>query len=91
MANINVDTVKLRECGKDIMLLTSELNELLNSLYSDIENVSWSGNAANNFKRKLNNEKVCYVSLKDNIYSYGKLLCDAADQIEVGIDKIKLQ
>lgn len=90
MANINVDTIKLRECGKDIMLLTSELNELLDSLYSDIENAPWSGSSAIEFKRKLNNEKVCYISLKDNIYSYGKLLCNAADQIEAGIDKIRL-
>lgn len=91
MANINVDTVKLRECGKDIMSLTSELTELLNSMYSEIEKVAWTGYAANEFKKKINIEKVYNIALKDNLYNYGKLLYNAADQIEASINKIKLQ
>lgn len=89
MANINIDTVELKEIGKEIMMLTSELNVLLDSLYSEIGNAPWSGIAANEFKKKMNNEKVCYISLKDNIYSYGKLLYDAADQFDLSINEIK--
>lgn len=90
MANINVDTSKLRECGKDLMGLTSELNELLNSMYSEIEKMPWTGNAANEFKRKLNLEKMQNIALKDNLYSYGKLLYNAADKIDVSINKVKM-
>ena len=91
MANINIDTIKLRECGKDIMSLTSELNELLNAMYGEIEKAPWTGNAANEFKKRLNVEKVYNIALKDNLYSYGKLLYNAADQIEACINKIKSQ
>jgi len=91
MVNINVDTVRLRECGKDIMSLTSELNELFILMYNEIDKVQWSGIAANEFKRKLGVEKVYNIALKDNLYKYGKLLYDAADQFEVCINKIKIQ
>lgn len=89
MASINVDTIKLRECGKDIMSLTAELNELLISMYGAIEKAPWSGNAASEFKRRLNIERAYNIALKDNIYNYGKLLYNAADKIEASVNKMK--
>lgn len=88
MAEFQIDTIKLRECGKDIITLTTELNELLNSLFLRISNVpvtshEWTGNAANEFVRKLNIEKKYYVALKNNLNDYGKLLVNAADKLEL--------
>lgn len=87
MANIKVDTVKLSECGKDIMNLTGELNEVLFSLFDRINKMpvttrEWTGNAAVDFVSKLNIEKKYYLALKDNIYKYGKILYESASNIE---------
>ena len=87
MAEVNVDTVKLKECGKDIMTLTTELNEVLFSLYDRIGKMptttrEWTGNAAIEFVNKLNIEKKYYLALKNNIYKYGKILYEGASSLE---------
>lgn len=94
MANINIDTVKMRENGKDIMRLTSDLNELLISLYKRIElmpttTLEWTGNSAFEFVRKLNVEKIDYFKMKDILYKYGKTLIESAEEIENKIDSSK--
>ena len=68
MAEIKVDTRKLKECGKDIMSLTTELNDVLFSLYDRINKIpattrEWTGNSANEFVYRLNIEKKYYLSL----------------------------
>lgn len=92
MAEIKVDTAKLKECGKDIMTLTTELNEVLFSLFDRINKMptttgEWTGNAAKEFVYKLNIEKKYYVALKNNIYKYGKILYEGAFDLE----KIKME
>lgn len=87
MANINMDTVKMRENGKDIMQLTSDLNELLINLYKRIElmpstTLEWTGNSAFEFVRRLNVEKTEYFKMKDILYKYGKALVDSAEEVE---------
>ena len=87
MAEIKVDTLKLKECGKDIMNLSTELNEVLLSLYDRLNKMpvstgEWTGNSAGEYVQKLNIEKKYYLGLKNNIYKYGKLLYDTAYQIE---------
>lgn len=87
MAEIKVDTLKLKECGKDIMNLSTELNEVLLSLYDRLNKMpvstgEWTGNSAVEYVQKLNIEKKYYLGLKNNIYKYGKLLYDTAYQIE---------
>ena len=87
MAEINVDTVKLKECGKDIMALTTELKEVLFSLYNRIDKMpsttgEWTGNAAKDFVYRLNIEKKYYLALNNNIYKYGKILYESAYNLE---------
>ena len=87
MAEINVDTVKLKECGKDIMALTTELNEVLFNLFERINKIpvttrEWTGNAANEFVYKLNIEKKYYLALNNNIYRYGKILYESSCNLE---------
>ena len=87
MAELKVDTIKLKECGKDIMVLATELNEVLFSLYDRISKMptttgEWTGDAAIEFVNKLNIEKKYYLALKNNIYKYGKILYDSANSFE---------
>ena len=94
MANMKVDTKKLSECGNDIMKLSSELNEVLFSLYERINKMpittcEWTGNAAVDFVSKLNIEKKYYLALKDNIYRYGKILYESAYNIEQAYKELK--
>lgn len=90
MAEFKVDTVKLRETGKDIIKLTNELNEVFNLLFSRINNMpvttkEWTGNAALEFVRKINIERKYYNAFKDNLCSYGKLLTIVSDKLELDV------
>lgn len=94
MANIEINTTELKENGKDIMKLTIELNEVLESLYNRFDRMplytrEWTGMASEEFVKKLNKEKKEYFALKDNIYNYGKLLCNIAERMELFIGDIK--
>jgi len=93
MAEIRVDTVKLKECGRDIMTLTTELNDVLFSLFDRINKMpittgEWTGNAAKEFVYRLNIEKKYYLALNNNIYKYGKILYDGAGDLEQVIQEL---
>lgn len=92
MANIQVDTVKMRNAGNDIIRLTNEFNEAINTLYSRISSINssnggWSGAAADEFIRRSNVEKKQYVALKDELLKCGKVLINAADKYENSTNK----
>ena len=92
MANLNVDTTKMRECGEDIMELSNELGENFEQLFTRLANIpaktyEWVGNSANTFAMKANIEKSNYVKLKNDIYRFGKHLVESADSIEETIKK----
>ena len=36
---MNIDTVKIKQCGKDIVELTKELNEIIDDLYTKLINI----------------------------------------------------
>ncbi len=92
MANINVDTTKMRECGEDIMELSNELGENFEQLFTRLANMpaktfEWVGSSANNFAITTNIEKSDYVKLKNNIYMLGKHLVESADSLDETIKK----
>lgn len=87
MDNINVDTVKLKESGIDILNLAKELNEQIETFFSRISNMStntreWVGNNANEFIRISNIEKIQYKKLIQSLNSYGNFLINAAYNYE---------
>lgn len=87
MDNINVDTVKLKESGIDILNLAKELNEQIEMFFSRISNMSsntreWVGNNANEFVRISNIEKIEYKKLIQTLNSYGNFLVNAANNYE---------
>lgn len=87
MASVSIDTVKLRECGNDVMQLSANLNEVLNELYKRIDSMpektlEWTGSSAQRFVQKVDVEKIEYLKLKQIIYDYGKYLVVAADRYD---------
>lgn len=90
----NVDTNKVRECGEDIIQLSTELNELFASLFERLILIptttkEWMGESANVFVENVKHDKLQYDRLKEAIYSEGKLLVEYADRIESQIHKME--
>lgn len=88
-----IDTVKLKENGKDILYLKNELNEEINALYTRISNIStntleWIGPSSNSFIQRCNLEKSQYNKLIDSLNKYGNYLVDVADEYEMEIRKL---
>lgn len=93
MSNLLVDIDKLNESGQDIIRLSRELNEEFNALFSRISNITntgeWIGQAAEDFVRRTNLEKIQYLKMKDSIYKYGKSLLDVCDEYKKAINNLR--
>lgn len=87
MSNLNVDTVKLKESGKDIIALTRELNEEFEMLFTRISNMGtrtleWIGPSSEKFIKRTNIEKTQYVKLVNTLNKYGKVLVEVASNYD---------
>ena len=94
MATINVDTVKLKECGKDIMTISTEIGNELENLFERIAQMptvtkEWVGQGAIAYAQKAQAEKIQYMQLKDTLYNYGKYLVDCSNKIDTEVNNIK--
>ena len=92
MANLNVDTTKLREAGNEIIKLSNEFNSNVNDLFDRLVKMpivsnEWVGESAQEFSRIANVEKIDYMNLRKSLYSYGKFLVDTAEDIERAIQE----
>ena len=61
---INIDTNKIKECGKDMMNLSNELKEQIDGLFDSILNIKktcWTGKSADEFINLTKQEKLQYV------------------------------
>lgn len=92
MENINVDTKKMHECAKDLMLLTNDIHETLDSLFNRLSVINsktneWVGLSSEKFIKKINVEKIDYFELTKILYQYGKQLDQAATMFENASDK----
>lgn len=90
MANVNVDTSKLREAGNEIIKLSSELNDNVNGLFERLAKMpvvtrEWVGESATEFARLANIDKINYQNLRNSVYNYGRFLIISADQLERAI------
>lgn len=88
MAKIDFDTLKIKEIGNDIIELSGELNNALESLYSRMENMptktkEWIGKSANDYVKILKKEKERYMDFKDTICDYGEYLVDLSTRIDI--------
>lgn len=94
MANIDLDTDKIRSNGNDIMKLSIELNDVFVELFNRINNMpiktaEWTGPAARAFAEKVNAEKIQYFELKETLYKFGNILVNSADDFDNAIRKSK--
>lgn len=92
MAQIEIDTTKLKECGQNVMDLAIDIGEDFTQLFDRIKKMpystgEWVGPAAERYATNVGNEKALYMQVKDIIYSMGKFLFDNATEIESKINK----
>ena len=90
MANLNIDTAKLRESGNEMIKLSNELNANVNDLFDRLVKIptvsfEWVGESALEFSRIANAEKIDYINLRKCLYNYGKFLVDTAEDMERAI------
>ena len=95
MTKINVDTIKLAECGKNILSEAGDFNTNINNLYSRLYNVprvtkEWVGVAANNYASIVLKEKKQYITYGDTLKKMGELLIDYALDIEKAVKDTKI-
>lgn len=84
---IDLDTSKLRECGKDIVKLSEDLNEMINLFYDRIINIpiktgEWYGNSADEFAEKAKLDKQEAIEFKKCLCNYGTILIDNANKYD---------
>jgi len=94
MSDINIDTVKMRDCGKDIMNLAESLNGTIEAMFSRISNMQirseWIGDSSGLFTKLAEADKAQYIALKNSLYAYGSYLVDCAEQFEKTAREIKV-
>lgn len=92
---MNIDTEKIKKCGNDIIKLSNDLNDIIETLYSRISNMpittgEWVGESAKNFAVRANKEKIDAVELKNKIFSFGNTLIECAEKYEVEANKVNI-
>ena len=93
---IEVDTVKLNNCGNDIIKLSQDLSDLCNELYDRINNIptvthEWQGSSADAYVKKALEEKIQVVDFKDQLYAFGDNMVKSAQDYESSTIKIKFR
>jgi len=65
-------------CSSDIIKLSQDLEIIFNEIFNEMNNLVtngvWSGNAALEFVKKVNLEKINYINFRKNLYNYGVVL-----------------
>ena len=94
MSEIHIDTTKIKECGTDVVSLSSELYEIIDTMFRRINNVNkvtgeWVGSSADIFINKANVDKLQYLTMQNQIYQYGKWLIDYANKMEDVVKEVQ--
>jgi len=83
---INIDTLKLRENGKDFLLNANEFKSKNISIFNKILNMEangeWVGSSAKQFVNNTNSDKEQYSKLADALIEYGNFMNNAATKVE---------
>lgn len=88
---INIDTEKVKKSGQDIVRLSEELNEIIESMYYKICNMptltgEWVGGAAELFVKQANIiEKKDALDVKQTLKKFGNELINCAEKYEIEI------
>ncbi len=91
MADMSVDTYRVRECGNNITELTKEYQTTIESLFNRLEKVSendeWYGKSASKFIEICRKNKADYVALGKELQKYGNILKQGANDLEIASNK----
>lgn len=88
---ISVDTERVKKSGQDIIKLSSELNKMIDNIYSRIYNMpvltgEWVGDSAEYFAKCANNvDKKEAILLSKSLYKFGECLVESAEKYETKI------
>lgn len=96
MARLRVDTVKMRECGNNIIEAADTYNTNVRSLFDRMAKVpnetkEWEGIAAINYANAVAKEKVDYVNFGNGLVALGNTLVQYADDLEKIIKNNKIK
>lgn len=94
MAEIYVDTEKMRNCGNTILDLVEEFKQTLDAIFTRLENVpthtkEWIGDSSTLFVELAKKDKVEYYAYANSLYKYGKYLIDCANYFDRTIDSVR--
>ncbi len=88
---INVDTNKIRDCGKDMVEVADYYKVNINNLFERINGVpvktkEWVGEASKNYVFKLTKEKRYYDNYGKCLNALGEDLINYADELEKAVN-----
>lgn len=94
MANINCDTKKIKSCGEDIITLSDDFNQLIETLFKRIDSINkiddgWHGEDANRYVDTVLKDKDIYVQFYEQLKDYGSKYIKASEILENTIKKDK--
>ena len=91
---IDIDTIKIRNCGNDIVKLSNDLEIIIESLFSDLSkintNLIWVGKSADYFIEKSKIDKNQYLSFQKRLNGVGRTLQENADNYNKNIKNINM-
>ncbi len=92
---IKVDTIKLRECGRDLSIASDSLKNNVNNLFARIEGVptrtkEWVGEASTQYSNMVLREKNDYDRYVNNMIVFSNSLINYADELERAVKKTML-
>ena len=92
--NIKIDSLKIKEAADDVVRLTGEINEIIETIYETIANIQkvdggWTGNAAEVFIRNAMIEKGNIIAFKNAILEFGQFLSAYAAEYGSKVEEVK--
>lgn len=94
MEDIYVDTIKMREKGKEILNEVESLKTVIDALFERISNIpvgteEWVGERAQEYVSITLKDKPTFVAYANDLYKYGKYLIDCADYLDKKLATIR--
>lgn len=95
MTKIDVDTAKLKDCGKDILSASTDFNSNISSLFERMYNVpittkEWIGKSSKIYASNVLKEKSNYDNYGTELKKLGQSLIDYADDLEMTVRNTKI-
>jgi hypothetical protein len=89
---VYIDTDKVNNAGKDIMMLSNDLNSAIDEMFNRLTLMSsktheWVGDSTLKYEKACKVDKEEYVELKNEVYNLGKFLTDIANSYDVTVKK----